>query len=662
MALSQAIRAGAAFVELYIRDNRLVRGLANAAKRLRAFGAAVRQIGREFMTAGAAIIVPLLGAAKLFASVGDQLDKMRVRTGMSAQTLSELGYAADVSGVSLEQLDRGLTGMSRFAAALEAGSTEARDALRDLGISAEDFMRAVPEKRFKLIADGISRMDDASRRAVTAMQIFGRSGYELLPMLAGGSAAIEAMQQEARELGITLTDEDVTAAAAMNDAMYRLRRQLRAVIEQIGTAFASAILTLQKRVAPLLVSFIRWIRANKGLVVSVFTLASATFALGLALAIVGAVISGIGKVFAVLRGSIVLAGIALGLLMKLFGLLLNPTTLVIAAIVALAVSLLYLSGVGRTVLAWLSERFKTLASDAKDAWHGIADALASGNIGLAAKILWLTLKMEWKRGIHFLNGLWVGAKKFFMSLWTDAVYAVASRLINAWAKLQTAWGETVRGFSDIWSAFVNELSQTWYNVVGFIKKAWLRLKALFQEDIDIQSETERINRETAEAAAAAEKRFQEEVAKREQERQKQLLQIENDRVSAQQALTQMKQEEEARRNRAFEADLAATERELADARREWQQAIADAARARRETAAPEDTWRQAEIPQGVKITIAAQAARTFSATGTFNPFAIAGMGADTLAERTAKASEQIAINTQEILEELQERGPLVFAQ
>ena len=37
----------------------------------------------------------------------------------------------------------------------------------------------------------------------------------------------------------------------------------------------------------------------------------------------------------------------------------------------------------------------------------LSDALAAGDIALAAKILWLSLKMEWKRGIHFLNGLWI---------------------------------------------------------------------------------------------------------------------------------------------------------------------------------------------------------------------------------------------------------------
>ena len=45
MPSAQAIRAGAAYVELYTKDSRLVRGLARASKRLQAFGASVRAMG-----------------------------------------------------------------------------------------------------------------------------------------------------------------------------------------------------------------------------------------------------------------------------------------------------------------------------------------------------------------------------------------------------------------------------------------------------------------------------------------------------------------------------------------------------------------------------------------------------------------------------------------
>ena len=47
--------------------------------------------------------------------------------------------------------------------------------------------------------------------------------------------------------------------------------------------------------------------------------------------------------------------------------------------------------------------------------------------------------------------------------------------------------------------------------------------------------------------------------------------------------------------------------------------------------------------------------------GTFNALAARGLGADSLAERTARAAEQIVVNTKDLLDEAKE-GKLVFAQ
>src|SRR5690606_7163127 len=98
MAAGQAIRAGAAYIELSTRDSKLVKGLSNASKKLKAFGASVGAMGLKLTAAGGAIVAPLMGMAKQFADVGADLDDMSQRTGVSVQALSELGFAAEMSG------------------------------------------------------------------------------------------------------------------------------------------------------------------------------------------------------------------------------------------------------------------------------------------------------------------------------------------------------------------------------------------------------------------------------------------------------------------------------------------------------------------------------------------------------------------------------------
>ena len=57
------------------------------------------------------------------------------------------------------------------------------------------------------------------------------------------------------------------------------------------------------------------------------------------------------------------------------------------------------------------------------------DALIAGDFGLAARILWLTLKMEWQKGIHWLTEWWIAFKEVFMKTATDAFYGAVKILV-----------------------------------------------------------------------------------------------------------------------------------------------------------------------------------------------------------------------------------------
>ena len=107
MSSTQGIRAGRAFVELFTDDSKLVRGLRNAQKRIKAFGDRIRGLGLNIAGLGTAMLTPMLGAAKVFSSFGDQVAKMAKRTGLSVGTLSELRFVASQTGTEFESLEMG---------------------------------------------------------------------------------------------------------------------------------------------------------------------------------------------------------------------------------------------------------------------------------------------------------------------------------------------------------------------------------------------------------------------------------------------------------------------------------------------------------------------------------------------------------------------------
>jgi chromosome segregation ATPase len=222
-----AIRAGQAFVELYADESKLVRGLKRAERRLKAFGARIRNVGLKVAAVGAAMLAPLVAATRTFASMGDDVAKMARRTGFAVEALSELRFAASQTGTDMKALESSLRRMQRSIYDAGRGLSTATDALEDLGLRFEDLDGLTPEQQFRLLADRIGSLEDPTTRAAIAMSLFGRSGTALLPMFAQGAAGIEALQAKARELGLTMSAEDAAAAEQLTDALDALWKSVK---------------------------------------------------------------------------------------------------------------------------------------------------------------------------------------------------------------------------------------------------------------------------------------------------------------------------------------------------------------------------------------------------------------------------------------------------
>ena len=347
MASGKGIRAGKAFVELGV-DDRIAKGLRAAEKRLKAFGAGVRSLGTQLAALGGAIITPLLGAAKVFAGAGDTLDKMAGRTGVSVEALSELGFAAEQSGADLETLEAGLRKMQRSINDAAEGMQTAVDALAALGLSVQALQDLTPEQQFKLIADRLSKIEDPTTRAALAMELLGKSGTRLLPLLKDGAAGIEALQQQARDLGLTISTQSAKDAALLTDTLNILWRTLKQAAFTIGAAVAPTLIDLANRATRVVVVVTNWLTQNKALIVTVLKVAAAVTAVGIALIAAGTLISGIGAVFGWLAAVVTGIGAAFGAIGTALAAMLSPIGLVITAVVALAPRCWSCPGLGRT--------------------------------------------------------------------------------------------------------------------------------------------------------------------------------------------------------------------------------------------------------------------------------------------------------------------------
>ena len=209
-----------------------------------------------------------------------------------------------------------------------------------------------------------------------------------------------------------------------NSALGNLWKVLKMAAFTIGSALAPVLQETAEWITRLVVSTSAWIKENKGLIVSVFKIAVGVVAAGAAIVGLGYAISGLAAVVGALT---TIAGVVHGVLsvvMTVIGAMLTPIGLVVTAVLGLGAYFLYASGAAGEAMDWLSEGFAELADDAKTSFGAIGKALASGDIALAARVLWAFLKMEGEKGCALLEKAWLNFRNFFIRIGYDAFYGL----------------------------------------------------------------------------------------------------------------------------------------------------------------------------------------------------------------------------------------------
>jgi hypothetical protein len=662
---SSGIRAGRAFVELGVSD-KLSAGLRRAQQRLQAFGAGVRAIGTRLTAIGAGIIAPLLGSAKVFADTGSALFDMSQRTGIAVEALSELGFAAEQSGTDLATLEAGIRKMQRSITDAAQGATAAQEALALLGLTVADLQGLSPEQQFKVIADRIAAITDPTVRAAAAMELFGRSGTSLIPLLSGGARGIEALQEQARRLGLTMSTEDAKAAEAFGDAIDALSKTVKRLFVLIGSALAPMLQELAEAATRIVVRTGEWVRQNKQVIVTVFKVAAAVVAAGVALIGLGFLISGIGAAFGAVAAVVAGVGAALGVIGSAIAALLSPIGLVIAAVAGLGVALLVWTGAGGEALAWLGEKFGRLRDFASKVVGGISHALAAGDIPLAAEILWLSLKLIWQKGVAALEQVWLAARNFFVTTAQKMWFGALAAAQMGFHALEVGWIETTAFLSKTWTRFATGFQKVWESATSFVAKRMLEIQGLFDSSLDVEAAKRLVDQQLESRLAELDQGAQRDVAARETRRQR-------ERQSAAElneaTLAEIgRQFEEARQALRSGSDerVAETQAALDEARRKLDEAIAEARRRRDEAEADESGPRRTvtdvldELDDRLS-SLGDRLTEGISVRGTFSAAAVAGLASSgNAAERTARATEQTAKNTKRLVDAAQSGG-LTFA-
>jgi hypothetical protein len=207
-------------------------------------GGAAMMMGGLKVAAIAAVAAATVKAVTSFAELADNIAKSKHQAaalGMSAQQLQGLQAAARLGGASTEDLAGGMRDLAKNASEATTGNADLAKTFWKIGINAQELKNLSVDEQMMKMADALQGVSNPADRAAIAMKLMGDGGMKLLPMLEQGSAGMKGMIDEAKKMGMALSDVDTANISAAMASLTKLRMIGEGLFNKLLAAAAPAV-------------------------------------------------------------------------------------------------------------------------------------------------------------------------------------------------------------------------------------------------------------------------------------------------------------------------------------------------------------------------------------------------------------------------------------
>lgn len=475
--------------------------------KLSAFERTTGKIGRSMTKAGtvmlgasAAVGGSILAVGKSTADYAGDMYDMARGAGIGVEAFQKLAYAGRMSGVETEKLSASLVKFDRMVAEAAGGNKTYMQTFEDLGIKIKDSAGNLrqPNEIFEDVADIFHNTEDGIGKTALAVELFGKSGADLIPMLNDGKAGLKAFYAEAERLGLVLSDETTAKGDAFSDQLENIGEQVKGVKLQLGAALIPALSAAAEKISKVIDKITRWVQENPELVATIGNIAMTTgkwiAILGTAAIAIGSVtfiVGQFGKVFRIVSDSIkigtkIVSEYKNGMLLfrmqyALFSVwskiaaagqwLFNtslygcPVVWIVAGIMAIIAAVVLLVKYWDEVAAWFKKLWDAIVGIFKAAWEAI--------------------KKVWDAVTGWFSNLWGGIKAGAGKAWEG----IKNTISKARDGVQKAWGSVKGWFSNLWGNVKSGISNAWGGIkdwfsnlqpVEWMRGAWENVGTFFE--------------------------------------------------------------------------------------------------------------------------------------------------------------------------------------
>lgn len=231
--------AGSIVFELLARTARFETDTKRAEKRMAEMKKEAAELGKTLGVAVVAGAAAMTYALKQSIDAMDGISKSAQKVGTTTEALSELQYAAGLSDVSVEELDKSMAKLAKNAA-------EGNDAFTAMGISTKDASGNVKDTSdlLKEVAGKMANYKDGAEKTALAQELFGKSGADLIPLLNSGADGLAEMAKEASQFGLVVGGDVAKQAEEFNDTLTRIGGVGKGLVQTVAANMLPAFQSL----------------------------------------------------------------------------------------------------------------------------------------------------------------------------------------------------------------------------------------------------------------------------------------------------------------------------------------------------------------------------------------------------------------------------------
>lgn len=168
------------------------------------------------------------------ATTADAAIKTSRALGITTEAVQELQWAAVNSSVPVEALTTGIVKLSAKINDAATGNKETAKTFRELNLDVKALKDLKPDEQFEAVAEALSKVDDQGKRTRLSMKLLEEMGPKFATMFDKGAAGIREMREQARDLGIIISEDDAKKAEEFNASLTMLGALIKGLVNKFA--------------------------------------------------------------------------------------------------------------------------------------------------------------------------------------------------------------------------------------------------------------------------------------------------------------------------------------------------------------------------------------------------------------------------------------------